>query len=139
MRYLLALLALLFVASLLSGVTQVRPGERGVVRRFGRVVDKPGPGLWIGLPWGMDRVERIPIDLVRPVRVGYQPNPDDTGLTTPPGQLLTGDQNLVNVQVVLDYAVRDDQVEDYIVQAANVDGLVARAAEAMLAEWVAGH
>ncbi len=57
----------------------------------------------------------------------------------PPGQLLTGDQNLVNVQVALDYAVRDDQVEEYIVQADRVDDIVARALEAELATWVAGR
>src|SRR6516162_6908353 len=80
----------------LTGVTQVRPGERAVIRRFGRVLeDNPGPGLWFGLPWGMDRVDRIAIDRVRSVEVGYSPEEDDVGLT-PAGQLLTGDHNLVN-------------------------------------------
>ena len=32
------ILILVVVAYLLTGVTQVRPGERAVVRRFGRVV-----------------------------------------------------------------------------------------------------
>ena len=103
---------------LLTGLTQVRPGERAVVRRFGRVLDeKPSPGLWIGLPWGMERVDRVPVDQVRRVEVGYQPDADEDYLTTPPGQLLTGDHNLVNVQVVLNYAVRADAVEDYVVHA----------------------
>ena len=65
-RVFVALLLLLFAASLLTGVTEVRPGERAVVRRFGRVLDeKPKPGLWIGLPWGIDRVDRVPVDLAR--------------------------------------------------------------------------
>lgn len=139
MRYVLFAVVLLFLASLLTAVTQVRPGERAVVRRFGRVVDKPAPGLWIGLPWGMDRVDRVPIDLVRRVPVGYQPDGEESGQTTPPGQLLTGDHNLVNAQVVLDYAVREDQIEDYILQAPRTDGLVARTAEAVLTEWAAGN
>src|SRR5207244_1564073 len=124
---------------LLTGVTQVRPGERAVVRRFGRIVDRPGPGLWIGLPWGMDRVDRVPVDLVRSVAVGYEPAADDGGPLTPPGQLLTGDQNLVNVKVLVDYAVQEEAVDQFIINAERVDGLVARAAEAVLAEWVAGH
>jgi membrane protease subunit HflK len=139
MRYLLGAVVLVFLVSLLTGVAQVRPGERAVVRRFGRIVETPGPGLWIGLPWGMDRVDRVPIDLVRRVPVGYQPDLEEASQTSPPGQLLTGDHNLVNVQVVLDYAIREDRVEDYVVQEPRVDGLVARAAEAVLAEWVAGH
>src|SRR5438132_931964 len=104
MRRLRLILLLAVVAYLLTGVVPVRPGEQAVVRRFGAVVAKPGPGLWVGLPWGFDRVDRVPVDLVRRVTVGYQPDAEiDAAL--PPGQLLTGDQNLVNVRAVIDYAV----------------------------------
>lgn len=145
-RWFLLALALLLAGYLLTGVTQIRPGERAVVRRFGKVVDVPRPGLYLGLPWGMDRVDRVPADLLRRVTVGYQPDRDDDSLTTPPGQLLTGDHNLINLQVVLDYAVdqgsrdsasKEDQVVDYVLHADRTDALVARSAEAALAEWVA--
>ena len=54
--------------ALTAGVVQVRPGERAVVRRFGRVLEhKPEPGLWVGLPWGMDRVDRVAVDRVQSV------------------------------------------------------------------------
>jgi membrane protease subunit HflK len=140
MKRVLAVLGLVvLLAYLLTGVTQVRPGERAVVRRFGRVVDTPGPGLYVGLPWGFDRVDRVPVELVRQVQVGYDPTLDDYDQVAPPGQLLTGDHNLVNVQVVVGYTVREDELEDFVVQAEQVEGLVARAAETALAEWVAGH
>lgn len=139
MRYVCGVLLLGLFGYLLTGVTQVRPGERAVVRRFGRVVDKPGPGLRIGLPAGMDRVDRVPVDLVRRVAIGYQPDADEADQTMPPGQLLTGDHNLVNVQVLLDYSVSDEQLEDYVVHAERADGVIARAGESILAEWVAGR
>src|SRR3989442_8297661 len=110
-------LLLLAVSYVLTGMTQVLPGERAVVRRFGRVLDEqPGPGLWFGLPWGIDQVDRIAIDRVRRVEVGYNRDEEDTGLT-PPGQLLTGDHNLVNVQVVINYTVREEQGVQYAIQA----------------------
>ncbi len=128
------------VGYLLTGVTQVRPGERAVVRRFGRVLgEQPEPGLYVGLPWGLERVDRVAVDQVRRVEVGYRPDADESSLTTPAGQLLTGDHNLVNLQAVLNYAVRHDAVEDYVVHADEADGLVARAAETAMAEWVAGR
>ncbi len=132
-------LVLVVVAYGLSGVTLVKPGERAVVRRFGRVLDtKPDPGLWIGLPWGMDRVDHVPVDQVQTVVAGYREEDEDPeGLGTPQGQLLTGDHNLVNVQVSLNYKVRPEQVADYVAQADRVDPLLTRAAEAVLAEWVA--
>src|SRR5690349_7615290 len=138
MRYLLYAGGLLLVSYLLTGLTQVRPGERAVVRRFGRVVDTPGPGLWVGLPWGMDRVDRVAVDEVRRLSVGYRPG-EDEGVAAPAGQLLTGDHNLVNLQLSLHYTVRDDQFEDYYLQADRAEELLARAAESVLAECVAGQ
>jgi membrane protease subunit HflK len=138
-RVLLLVGGLLLLAYLATGVTEIRPGERGVVRRFGRVLkDTPGPGLWIGLPWGMDRVDRVSVDSVRRVVVGYRED-EEPGLSAPAGQLLTGDHNLVNVQVVVDYRVREDEAADFVVQADRADALVARVAESALAEWVGGR
>src|SRR6516164_6192794 len=96
MRYLWILLLLLLAGYGLTGVAQVRPGERAVVRRFGRVLaHKPQPGLWIGLPWGMDRLDRVAVDRVQTVTVGYPEAGDASAM--PAGQVLTGDHNLVNV------------------------------------------
>jgi membrane protease subunit HflK len=137
--FIIVLVGLVVVALggyLLTGVVQVQPGERAVVRRFGRVLDdKPGPGLWIGLPWGMDRVDRVSIDEVRRVEIGYQPDRDD-GISTPTGQMLTGDHNLINVRVVLRYKVREDQLEEFVLHRDRVDALISRAAESVLAEWI---
>jgi membrane protease subunit HflK len=128
----------LLAAYLLTGVTSVRPGERAVVRRFGAVVAEPGPGLWIGLPWGFDRVDRVQVDLVRRVTVGYEPDAE-LDAPNPPGHLLTGDQNMVTARVAIDYAVRPDQVAIYLAARDRVDGAVGRATEATLAEWVAAR
>src|SRR4051794_21246574 len=132
MRYRWLILVLLAIAYALTGVVQVRPGERAVVRRFGRVLaDKPGPGLWVGLPWGMDRVDRVAVDRIQSVTVGYQEDViDDSAI--PAGQLLTGDHNLVNVQVTLTYKVIGDEVEEYVTQSERVEALIARTAETFL-------
>jgi modulator of FtsH protease HflK len=123
---------------LLTGVAQIRPEERAVVRRFGRVVAHPGPGLWVGFPYGIDRLDRVPTATVRRVPVGYRP---ELAEDTPTGQFLTGDQNLVNVQVAIDYAVGEGptDLEDYVAQKDRVDGILAREAEAALGEWVAAR
>jgi membrane protease subunit HflK len=125
-------------AYLLTGVYQVAPEERAVVRRFGAIVAHPMPGLGVGLPWGIDRVDRVPVRTVRQLRVGY--DPDTTNDTAPAGQLLTGDQNLVNVQLVLDYAVgeTDDDLDAFVLHREQVDATLTRAAEAAASEWVAG-
>ncbi len=139
MRYRWLILVLLLIGYGLTGVVQVRPGERAVVRRFGRVLPyNPEPGLWVGLPWGMDRVDRVAVDKIQSVTVGYQEEAA-VDAVIPAGQLLTGDHNLVNVQVTLYYKVRPDEVVDYVAQLDRVEGLIARAAETALAQWVAAR
>jgi membrane protease subunit HflK len=138
MRRFLLLVPVLLVAYGLTGVVQVRQGELAVVRRFGRVLpDSAQPGLHVGLPWGMDRVDRVVVDRVQSVTVGFQEDSSEDAL--PPGQFLTGDHNLVNAQVVLYYKVRPDEVADYVAQADRVDGALTRAAESAMSEWVAGR
>jgi membrane protease subunit HflK len=139
MRYVVAILGLAGALYALSGVTQVPPGGRAIVRRFGKVVAKPGPGLWIGWPAGIDRVDIVPIDQIRRVRVGYEPETADLELATPPGQVLSGDYNLVNVQAVVDYAVREEDVENFVVNQDRVEGLIARVTEAVIADWIAAR
>ena len=138
LRYLL-LLAL--VAYLLTGIAQVGPEERVVVRRFGRVVARPGPGLWVGLPWGIDRVDRVQVRTVRQLDVGFTPDATADLPVTPPGQLLTGDQNLVNVKLVLEYAIddRDGELEAFVAHRDSADAVLAREAEALAGEWVTGR
>ncbi len=137
LRYVFLLMLLAYV---LTGTYQVGPEEVAVVRRFGKVVAHPGPGLGFGLPWGIDRVDRVPVRTVRQLRIGY--NPDTASDTiSPPGQLLTGDQNLVNVQLVLDYAIgeSDDDLDQFVLHRQLVEVSLLRAAEAASAEWAAGH
>jgi len=139
MRWVRYLLVLALVLYLLTGVVQVRQGERAVVRRFGRVLDeKPTPGLWVGLPWGLDHVERVEVDTMRSVQVGAADRADEEGVI-PVGQLLTGDHNLVNVQVVVYYKVRAEEVALFVVEKDRVEPMLARAAEATMAEWVAAR
>ncbi|MBL8796300.1 MAG: protease modulator HflK [Planctomycetia bacterium] len=143
-RFVLILFVLLIGGWLLTAATQIRPGERAVVRRFGRVVEVPRPGLYVGLPWPMDRVDRVPADFLRQIAVGYQKRPDEDADQTPPGQLLTGDHNLVNVQVDIAYTVdqggaSDSSIVDFVLHMDRTDLLVSRAVEAVLAEWTASR
>lgn len=135
------LLVLLLVAYLLTGLAQIRPEERGVVRRFGRVAARPGPGLWVGLPWGWETVDRVPVRAARQLVVGYNPDDWSEQAGPLPGQFLTGDQNLVNVQLVLDYAISeaDADLDDYVNHRDRVDVVLGRLAEGAAAEWVAGR
>lgn len=127
MRLLRLLLIVAAALYLLTGVAQVRRGERGVVRRFGRVLDhQPEPGLWVGLPWGMDRLDRVEVDTVRSVEVGYVDDQAGVEGVMPAGQLLTGDHNLVNARVVVYYKVRPDEAAAFVLAGEQVTRILSR-------------
>jgi len=141
MRYLLYVGLFLFIIwTVGSSLTQVQSHERGVVRRFGRIMEtKPQQGLYIGFPWGIDRVDLAPVGRVRTINVGFTEDKIEEDDAVPVGQMLTGDHNLVNVQASINFKVREADPEKYVLQQDNIDAFVARAAESLLAEWIGGR
>src|SRR4051812_19383077 len=94
-----ALAGLASLAYLATGLAVIPPDELGVVRRFGAARAEPyGPGLHWGLPWGMDRVDRVKIDQARTITVGargLQSAPLSRSPDPASDDFLTGDLNLV--------------------------------------------
>lgn len=105
-----ALLGLAALAYLASGIYVVAPGEAGVVRRFGAVAEpSAAPGLHYRLPWPIDRVDLVNISEVRRETFGIATPEDDHEHPEPPGKLqaLSGDTNVIDVEIVVQYQVRD--------------------------------
>lgn len=128
----------LIAASLLIAATGwrvVRPGERIVVRRFGRIITPDwGPGLHWGAPLGIDRCDRVRTDEVRRLNVGTA---QEAAAAGDPGaeEFLTGDLNLVRVRAVIQYRVANPV--ELVVRSGDVGALLERLAEASLAHSLA--
>jgi membrane protease subunit HflK len=138
-RKLLIVFVLIAVAGYaVTGITQVQPGERGLVRRFGRFIERVGPGLRIGWPAPVDKIDRVALDRVRRLAVGYLPDRDEE-IEAPPGQLLTGDHNLINVQVLIDFTPQEGDLEQFVLQADRVEVFLTRATESLLTEYAAAN
>src|SRR5688500_10789108 len=128
MRYVFYVLGFLFVLwTVASSLTQVQSHERAVIRRFGRVLDhKPGQGLYIGLPWGIDRVDLAPVGWERTIEIVFNEKEQKEGDVMPAGQMLTGDHNVVNVTMTITYRADEDAPEKFVLQRDNIDAFVAR-------------
>ncbi len=138
MRRQVAIALSLIVAGLLIAATGwrvVRPGERIVVRRFGRLVMPDwGPGLHWGAPLGIDCCDRVRTDAVRRLNVGAGEEAAEDG---DPGaaEFLTGDLNLVRVRAVVQYRVASPAL--LVVRSGSVEPLLERLAEAGLTRALA--
>ena len=105
-----ALIGLAALAYLGSGVYAVAPGEAAVIRRFGAIVEpRVAPGLHYRLPWPIDRVDIVNVSDVRRETVGIVAPEEDHEHPEPPSKLqaLSGDTNVIDVEIIVQYQVRD--------------------------------
>ena len=115
----------LLLAWLVSGFYIVRGNEQAVVRRFGALVRNAGgrvevssSGLRWDLPWPLAQVDRVNTREVRTLTVGLPEFGPELEQDTAAGfltsvdpaqqsQFLTGDRNILNLQVTVHYHVGD--------------------------------
>jgi membrane protease subunit HflK len=105
-RFLLGLAVLAVAAYLLSGIYVVQTDEIGVVVRFGRIVaDAVPPGIHYRIPRPVDRVYRPKTAEIKKMLVGL--GTEGAGSTAGGLETLTGDTNVILVQVIIQYAISD--------------------------------
>ena len=107
-----AVVTLAVVVYVLSGVYVVGPGEAAVVRRFGAVVaGRVPPGLHYRWPWPVDRVDIVNVSDVRRETVGLLEPEAGHEHPEPPSklQVLSGDTNVIDIEIIVQYQVRDPE------------------------------
>lgn len=108
--------ALIVIVALLLAFTcvyTIDPEEVGVVTRFGKFTGIADPGLNFKIPFGVDRVQKIPVQRqlkqefgFRTIRSDVESNKDRRGYGRE-SSMLTGDLNAVQVQWVVQYRIDD--------------------------------
>jgi membrane protease subunit HflK len=124
-----------------SGLFRVEPDELGVVLRFGRYVRDAQPGLRYHLPYPIEsaltpkalRVNKIDIGMrtIEDVRRGASVRevPEES-------LMLTGDENIVDVDFSVFWVVKPSGVSDYLFNIQNPEGTVKAVAESAMREVI---
>jgi membrane protease subunit HflK len=101
--------ALILAASLwlMSGFYIVGPGERGVVLLFGRAIGQTEPGLRYRLPVPIQQHRIVDVATVRGAELGFRAAGGSSRSVPAESLMLTGDENIVDVQLFVQYLVRD--------------------------------
>lgn len=159
---LIGAVALALLAWLISGCFIVRPGERAAVTRFGAVTAPYlGPGLHVHWPVPLGGYDRIEVNRIRRVEIGFRSGPSTAGLDPAlqdeevpaalggPGihgsptesWVLTGDENIIDIQGVARYQVREtpEAVHQAMYGVGDLDALVRAKARWALQEAVGGR
>jgi len=136
-----ALLALAAVALWgFSGFFRVEPDELGVVLRFGAVVREVQPGLNYHLPYPIETVLTPRALRVNKIDIGMRQVEDgrrSASREVPEESLmLTGDENIVDVNFSVLWKVKPTGVGDYLFNIQNPEGTVKAVAESAMREVV---
>ena len=129
--FVLGLFAVGIVFWMGTGVYTVQPGEEAVIRLVGRYYDTTEPGLHWFWPTPIGKRDVVRVDEVRRLEIGVRgsaPIPDEA-------QMITGDQNIVDVQLLVQYNIKSSQ--DFLFKAVDPAGLTIKdAAETSLRQVV---
>jgi len=132
------LIAILILIWLASGIYIVSPDEVGVVKRFGKMVRQTGPGPHYHLPYPIETVIKPKVTKVQRLEIGFRTI--DVG---PPARyknipkeslMLTGDENIVSVEFIIQYRIKDPVA--YLFNVKDIRKTVKDAAEAAMREIV---
>ncbi len=113
----------------LSGVYTVKTSELAVLQRFGRVrAAHVPPGIHYHFPWPVESVTKLKVKEIKRVTVGVPPEQAEA----PPNmaQFVTGDENFVDMKVLIQYVIKEPG--NYLFATRDANPLVTRAAEAAL-------
>jgi len=136
---------LLILAALLiwgmSGFYRVDTNEYGVVLRFGAFNREAGPGLNYHLPYPIETALTPQITVVRQIHIGMRQVDDlRRGTTTrampEESLMLTGDENIVDVDFTVFWQVRKEKVGDFLFNIQQVENSVKAVAESAMREVV---
>lgn len=132
-RIAVALLALW----ILSGVFLVQPDQQAVVTRFGAVTEaRVLPGIHYAMPWPIDSVTKLKVQQTQRLIIGGDIPDAVLGRTNPlASQFITGDQNIINMRVVVQYSV--GVPSEYLFSTQDVSKVIGAAVEAELARRIA--
>lgn len=132
--------AIVGVAGLLwlgSGFFIVPEGQIGVITQFGAYKTSTPAGFQWRLPYPIQAHEIVNVSQLRTIEVGFRNN--SRSKVPRESLMLTDDENIVDLQWVVQYRIRENGAPDYLFNHRSPDEAVFQAAETAMRELVGGQ
>ena len=101
----IAALILILAAGALSCFYTVDDKQQAVVTTFGAVTDITDAGVHFKLPFGIQHVEKVDVNVYQKIELGYSSASGNS--STSESTMITGDYNIVNVDFFVEYKISD--------------------------------
>jgi membrane protease subunit HflK len=132
------------LAALIGSYYQVEPDEVGLVTRFGRFVRTTNPGPHAKIPFGLEQVQKVPVQRQLKQEFGFRTVHADIDSTFRKDEktaaeslMLTGDLNVATVEWIVQYKISDPY--KYLFKLRDVEQTFRLMAEASMRTVVGDH
>ena len=121
---------------LVTGFYIVNQGERGVVLRFGKKAEITEAGLRWHMPFPIEMVEKVNVEKVSTIEIGYRSNPRSGGKSKVPKEalMLTEDENIIDIEFAVQYKIKD--AADFLFNVRDPESTIGQATESAVREVV---
>ena len=104
----IVLVAVVAIGSLTCFYT-VDDKQQAVVTTFGKVTDVVDAGMHFKLPFGIQHVQKVDVNVYQKIELGYRTDEYDTDYIAVDDEssMITGDYNIVNVDFFVEYKISD--------------------------------
>ena len=106
-KSLLLLLLLLLIAGSMSCFYTVDDKQQAVVTTFGKVTDITEAGVHFKLPFGIQQVQKVDVNVYQKIELGYSSTGENYQTNESESTMITGDYNIVNVDFFVEYKISD--------------------------------
>lgn len=99
------LVAFVLLTVLSTSWYTVNDKQEAIVTTFGKVTDVTGAGMHFKLPFGIQQVELVNVNIIQKIELGYR---SDSGKAVETeSKMISGDYNIVNVDFFIGYKISD--------------------------------
>lgn len=81
--------------------------QQAVVTTFGRVTDITDAGVHFKLPFGIQQVQKVDVNVYQKIELGYSSAGTSYNVNESESTMITGDYNIVNVDFFVEYKISD--------------------------------
>ena len=81
--------------------------QQAVVTTFGKVTDITDAGVHFRLPFGIQRVQKVDVNVYQKIELGYSSDGYNYNTNEKESVMITGDYNIVNVDFFVEYKISD--------------------------------
>ena len=99
------LLVMIIAGGAMSCFYTVDDKQQAVVTTFGRVTDITEAGVHFKLPFGIQSVQKVDVNVYQKIELGYSSKNGNSN--TSESTMITGDYNIVNVDFFVEYRISD--------------------------------